>query len=60
MHVEQSIVNDIKAKQLHWFDHVQQMPENQLPNKTCSGHRKKRRHRLIWGQEERIGRRPMG
>ena len=54
MNVAKSLSDDIKTKQLQWYEHVQRMEERRLPKEVMewrpSGRRKRGRPKLTWAE----------
>jgi hypothetical protein len=54
MNVTRSVLDDIKTKQLQWYDHVQTMEEVKLTKEVMKwrplGRRKRRRPKLNWAE----------
>jgi hypothetical protein len=54
MNVTRSLLDDIKAKQLKWYGHVQRMEEGRLPKKVMKwsppGGRKRGRPKATWAE----------
>jgi hypothetical protein len=52
MGVKHTIINDIKTKQLVWYDHVQRMPDDKIPKQVLNwrpyGRRRRGRLRRSW------------
>jgi len=54
MNVARCLLDDIKAKQLQWYGHVQRMEEGRLPKEVTKWHppgrRKRGRPKLTWAK----------
>ena len=54
MNVTRSLLDDIKTKQLQWYEHVQRMEEGRFPKEVMKwrppGRRKRGRPKLTWAE----------